>query len=93
MWRVFTASLLLREIDPDSESNVPENLVLGGAVALPLGIPLMFILGLAVTGYSAGKPVFYFYAIGIFTIYLAGILAYLLLKNKRGRQLKDKEEL
>jgi glutamate:Na+ symporter, ESS family len=90
---ITTSMALLREIDPDSESNVPENLVLGGAVALPLGIPLMFILGLAVTGYSAGKPVFYFYAMGLFIIYLAGILIYLLLKNKRVRQQDNKKEL
>jgi glutamate:Na+ symporter, ESS family len=89
---ITTSMALLREIDPDSESNVPENLVIGGAVALPLGIPLMFILGLAVTGYSAGKPVFYFYAMGIFTLYLAGVLTYLLLKNKRKRQQDNQQE-
>lgn len=80
---ITTSMALLREIDPDSESNVPENLVLGGAVALPLGVPLMFILGLAVTGYTAQRPVFYFYALGIFILYLAGILTYLLLKSRR----------
>lgn len=80
---ITTGMALLREIDPDSESNVPENLVLGGAVALPLGIPLMFILGFAVTGYTAERPVFYFYALAIFSLYLAGILAYLLIRNRR----------
>jgi len=35
---ITTSMALLREIDPDTESNVPENLVLGGAVALPLGV-------------------------------------------------------
>ncbi len=80
---ITTGMALLREIDPDSESNVPENLVLGGAVALPLGIPLMFILGFAVTGYTTERPVFYFYALAIFSLYLAGILAYLLIRNRR----------
>lgn len=80
---ITTGMALLREIDPDSESNVPENLVLGGAIALPLGIPLMFILGFAVTGYTAERPVFYFYALAIFSLYLAGILAYLLIRNRR----------
>ncbi len=80
---ITTGMALLREIDPDSESNVPENLVLGGAVALPLGIPLMFILGFAVTGYTAERPVFYFYALAIFSLYLAGILTYLLIRNRR----------
>ena len=80
---ITTSMALLREIDPDSESSVPENLVLGGAVALPLGVPLMFILGFAVTGYSADRPIFYFYALGIFCLYLAGILTYLLVKSRK----------
>jgi glutamate:Na+ symporter, ESS family len=83
---VTTGMALLREIDPDSESNVPENLVMGAAIALPLGIPLMLILSFAVIGYTANKPSFYFYALGIFTIYLAAILAYLLIKNKRTKE-------
>jgi ESS family glutamate:Na+ symporter len=85
---ITTGMALLREIDPDSESNVPENLVLGGAVALPLGVPLMFVLGFAVTGYSAEKPVFYFYALGIFILYLAAILAYLLIRSRRRKTSK-----
>ncbi len=80
---ITTSMALLREIDPDAESNVPENIVLGGAIALPLGVPPMFILGLAVEGYSAQRPVFYFYALAIFIIYLAAILTYLLLKSRR----------
>jgi len=83
---VTTSMALLREIDPDGESNVPENLVLGGAVALPLGVPPMFILGMAVTGYSVQKPIFYFYALGIFILYLAAILTYLLVKSRRKKQ-------
>ena len=85
---ITTGMALLREIDPDSESNVPENLVLGGAVALPLGVPLMFVLGFAVTGYSSGKPVFYFYSLGIFVLYLGAILAYLLIRSRRSKKSK-----
>lgn len=85
---ITTSMALLREIDPDSESNVPENLVLGGAVALPMGVPLMFILGFAVTGYTAQRPSFYFYALGIFCIYLAAILIYLLTKSRRKKAIK-----
>ncbi|MCJ7665258.1 MAG: sodium:glutamate symporter, partial [Actinobacteria bacterium] len=85
---ITTGMALLREIDPDSRSNVPENIVLGGAVALPLGIPLMFILGFAVTGYSAGRPIFYFYALAMFILYLAGILAYLLIRSRRKKAVQ-----
>jgi glutamate:Na+ symporter, ESS family len=84
---ITTSMALLREVDPDSESNVPENLVLGGAVALPLGIPLMLILSFAVTGYTAGKPLFYFYALGLFCIYLGAILTYLLVKSRRKKEV------
>ncbi len=86
---ITTGMALLREIDPDSESNVPENLVLGGAVALPLGVPLMFVLGFAVTGYTSDNPLFYFYALGIFALYLAGIMAFLLVRSRRKKQAKN----
>ena len=85
---ITTGMALLREIDPDSESNVPENLVLGGAVALPLGVPLMFVLGFAVTGYTAGKPLFYFYSLGIFIVYLGAILTFLLIRSRRRKKSK-----
>jgi len=85
---ITTGMALLREIDPDSESNVPENLVLGGAVALPLGVPLMFVLGFAVTGHTAGKPLFYFYSLGIFIVYLGAILAFLLIRSRRRKASK-----
>jgi len=85
---ITTGMALLREIDPDSESNVPENLVLGGAVALPLGVPLMFVLGFAVTGYTSGRPLFYFYSLGIFVLYLGAILAYLLIRSRRKKASK-----
>lgn len=80
---ITTGVALLKEVDPDFRSNAAENLVLGSAVALPLGIPLMFILGFAVTGYTADKPSFYFYALGIFIIYLGVLLTVLLWKRKK----------
>ncbi len=85
MWTgtITTGMALLREIDPDSKSNVPENIVLGSAIALPLGIPMMFVLGFAVTGYSAGRPIFYIYSLIIFAVYLAVLLAILLVKRKK----------
>ena len=48
----------------------------------------MFVLGFAVTGYSAGRPEFYFYSLGIFSIYLAGVLVYLLLRSRRKSAVK-----
>jgi glutamate:Na+ symporter, ESS family len=86
---VTTGMALLREIDPDSESSVPENLVMGAAVALPLGIPLMLILSFAVMGYTTDRPSFYFYALGLFTIYLAAVLGYLLIKSRRKKEATE----
>ena len=85
MWTgtITTGVALLREIDPDSKSNVAENIVIGSAVALPLGIPLMFILGLAVTGHSANKPILYLYSLLIFIVYLAVLLFILLRRRKK----------
>ncbi|MBN2073902.1 MAG: sodium:glutamate symporter [Actinobacteria bacterium] len=80
---VTTSMALLREIDPDSESNVPENLVLGGAVALPLGVPLMFIMGLAIKGHTSQNPLLYVYSLIIFSLYLAAILIYLMIRSRR----------
>jgi len=80
---ITTGVALLREIDPDSKSNVAENIVIGSAVALPLGIPLMFILGLAVTGHSANKPILYLYSLLIFIAYLAVLLFILLRRRKK----------
>jgi ESS family glutamate:Na+ symporter len=62
---------------------VAENIVIGSAVALPLGIPLMFILGLAVTGHSANKPILYLYSLLIFIVYLAVLLFILLRRRKK----------
>ena len=85
MWTgtITTGVALLREIDPDSKSNVAENIVIGSAVALPLGVPLMFILGLAVTGHSANKPILYLYSLLIFIAYLAVLLFILLRRRKK----------
>jgi glutamate:Na+ symporter, ESS family len=67
---ISTGLAFLREIDPDSNSNAAENLVLGSAVALPLGVPMMFILGLAINGYRTGNPMQYFYTLIIFIYFL-----------------------
>jgi ESS family glutamate:Na+ symporter len=85
MWTgtITTGVALLREVDPHSRSNAAENLVLGSAVALPLGIPLMFILGLAVSGYRNGNPMLYVYALLIFIVFLAVLLFLLLYRNRK----------
>ena len=85
MWTgtISTGVALLREIDPDAKSNVAENLVLGSAVALPLGVPLMFILALAVNGYKTQNPMLYLYSMLIFIAFFIVLLAAMLLMSRR----------
>ena len=61
MWTgtITTGIALLREIDPYSKTNVPENLVLGSGYAIFVGFPLMLILGLPLQGYKLNQPVYY----------------------------------
>jgi len=79
---VSTGIALLREVDPDSKSNAAENLVLGSAVALPLGVPLMFILGMAINGYRVKNPMLYLYTMLIFVVFFTVLLLILVVKRK-----------
>ena len=85
MWTgtISTGVALLREIDPDSKSNAAENLVLGSAVALPLGVPLMFILGLAINGYKAKNPMLYLYTLIILIIFFTVMLFIMVVRKKQ----------
>jgi len=67
-----TGIALLRGIDPDLDTDVAKNLVLGSAVAAPLGLPLMVLLGLPIIGYTENNPSYYY-------ITFFGILVYMLL--------------
>jgi glutamate:Na+ symporter, ESS family len=80
---ISTGVALLREVDPDSKSNAAENLVLGSAVALPLGVPLMFILGLAINGYRVKNPMLYLYTMIIFIAFFTVLLLIMVVKRKR----------
>ncbi len=85
MWTgtISTGVALLREIDPEAKSNVAENIVLGSAVALPLGVPLMFILALAVNGYKTQNPMLYLYSMLIFIGFFIILLVAMLLMSRR----------
>ena len=67
-----TGLALLRGLDPELETDVASNLVLGSAVAAPLGLPLMIMLSLPAISYVNGTRTYYYVAFW-------GILAYLLL--------------
>lgn len=52
-----TGLALLRGVDPDLETDVAKNLALGTAIATPLGLPLMALLAVPITGYTTGRPI------------------------------------
>jgi len=85
---ISTGVALLREIDPEAKSNAAEDLVLGSGVALPLGIPLFFVLGIAVNGYKTGNPLLYLYALGIFIVFFAVLLIILMVRRKAQKPVK-----
>lgn len=85
MWTgtITTGVALLREIDPDSKSHVSEHLVLGSGVAAVLGIPLMLILNVPITGYLTGRPWMYALTFLLLLLYSAFALLGIYLTNKR----------
>ena len=85
---ISTGVALLREIDPEAKSNAAEDLVLGSGVALPLGVPLMFVLGIAVNGYKTKNPMLYLYAMLIFIVFFAVLLSILLVRRKTAKKIK-----
>lgn len=82
---ISTGMALIREVDPNFKTNAAEHLVFGSATALPLGIPLMVLLSIPVTGYSEGNELLYFIGLGAFVVYMIGLLAILLIKRRKNR--------
>lgn len=54
-----TGLALLRGVDPNLETDVGRNLVLGSAIATPLGLPMMALLAVPIIGYTEGRPLLY----------------------------------
>ena len=88
---ISTGVALLREIDPEAKSRAAENLVLGSGVALPLGVPLMFVLGIAVNGFKIKNPMLYLYAMLIFIAFFIVLMAVLLIRRKAKIILKKQK--
>jgi ESS family glutamate:Na+ symporter len=93
MWTgtITTGIALLREIDPYSKSNVPENLVLGSGYAIFVGFPLMLILGLPLQGYKMNQPIYYlwtFVAMAAVALIMTGLLLRNIKLNRKGSSAK-----
>lgn len=80
---ISTGLALLREVDPNFETQAAKNLVLGSGVGLFVGFPLMLVLNLPIVGFVTGNPLMYFLTIAILVIYLAIVLAILLVNREK----------
>lgn len=69
---VSTGLALVKEIDPEFQSSATKNLVLGSGAGLFVGLPLMLLLNVPVTGYVTNKPALYLYA-------MIGLVAYFII--------------
>lgn len=73
MWTgtVVTAMALLKEVDPEGRTSVPESLVLGSGFGAIIGIPLMMVLSIPVSAWVNDKPLLYILTFAIFAVYSA----------------------
>lgn len=78
-----TGLALLRGIDPDLETDVAKNLALGSAIATPLGLPLMALLAVPITGYTAGTPSSNLITLGALTGYLLLLIFIAIYRNRK----------
>lgn len=86
-----TGLALLRGVDPDLKTDVAKNLILGSAVAAPLGFPLMAILGMPIIGFTTNNPVYsYITFIAIF-LYMSLLIGIGIMKTKREKSTSKQE--
>ncbi len=73
MWTgtVVTAMALLKEVDPEGKTSVPESLVLGSGFGAIIGIPLMMVISIPVAAWVDDKPWLYIVTFAIFAVYSA----------------------
>ncbi len=80
---------LLREVDPDFSSDAADNLVLGSGTGLAVGLPLLILINVPVTGYSADLAngthnawIYYLATLAALAVY-AVILTFLMIRRKK----------
>ncbi len=89
---ISTGMALLKEVDPNFDTDVPENIVVGSAIALPFGFPLMVVLNIPVFGAITGRPIMYFYTLLAFVGYLLFLWGCMYWSHRRNnRQMLDKD--
>ena len=90
---VVTAMALLKEVDPEGKTSVPESLVLGSGFAMIIGVPLMMIIALPTAAWVEDKFWLYIVTYGIFAVYSALCLTGIAVSKRlyaRKTQTQDK---
>ena len=80
---VSTGLALVKEIDPNFESNATKNLVLGSGAGLFVGFPLMLLLNVPIVGYVSNKPILYLYTMLAFILYFAVLSLLMYIKRPK----------
>jgi len=83
---ITTGMALLKEIDPEGKSNVPENIVIGSGIAAALGIVLMMILGLATQAEVTGNGIWYVWTFLALAAYAAATIIGIILVKRSYRK-------
>ena len=78
-----TGLALLRGVDPNLETDVGKNLVLGSAIATPLGLPLMALLAVPIIGYTEGRPILYLVTLLALIAYEAILVFIAIYRNRQ----------
>jgi len=83
---VTTGMALLREVDPESKTPVPETYVLGSGVGAGFGFILMLILSLPVTAVVEGQPIYYLFTFVALAVYAAVMLLCIALIQRKEKK-------
>lgn len=79
-----TGLALLRGVDPNLETDTSDNaIVLGSAIATPIGIPMMVVLGFPAIAYSQGLKIYEYITVLALIAYFAFLVIVLLVRVKR----------
>lgn len=78
-----TGLALLRGVDPNLDTDVGKNLVLGSAIATPLGLPMMALLAVPIIGYTENKPYLYLVTLAALTGYLILLVSIAIFRNRK----------
>jgi ESS family glutamate:Na+ symporter len=94
MWTgtIVTSMALLKEIDPEGKSNVPESLVLGSGFGAIIGIPLMMVIAIPISAWVDDKPLLYVLTYAIFAVYAIACITGIIISKRLHAKRRAKTE-